>query len=211
MIPKPTNEDFLRAKAAYESQSGADRVSFSNIRLREEGSPWRAVEELPHENLLLRLADDSVKIIPIKEVWLGSVAGKTVFRILVTSYSLIPFVATVYFTIHLRLPVLLLGILFQLIAIPYVGVPKNSILREVLGGAAIISALVLGLQSVPTILLGIPAFAACAYHYADSFKNWAYINEIMHSEERFNYEVASSTILVQIDTSRNMPPEDLEV
>ena len=207
MIPKPTNEDFLRAKAAYESQSVADRVSFSNERLIEEGSPWRAVEDLPHENLLLRLADDSVKIIPIKEVWLGSIAGKTVFRILVTFYTVIPFVATVYFAIHFRLLVLLLGILLQLIAIPYVGVPKHSILREVLSGAAIVSAFVFGVQSVPTILIGVPAVAATAYHYADSFKNWAYIKEIMQSEERFHYEVANSTILVQVDTSRHMDTE----
>jgi hypothetical protein len=207
MTSKPTNEDFLRAKAAYESQSVADRVAFSNERLKSEGSTWRSVENLPHENLLLRLADDSVKIIPIREVQLGSKTGSSIFGLLAACYTLIPFVATIYFAIHLKQPLILIAIVLQIVAISYVGAPRHSILREILGPVTVVLGLIRGFENIVTLLVGIPAFAAYAFHYSDSFKNWWYIKEIKESDDRFSDQVANSVISVQIDTSRHMATE----
>jgi hypothetical protein len=194
--------DFEKAKAAYESLTPSDRAVISNERLEAEGSPWRVVVSLPHDRLGPGLANGSIRIVPVQELRLHATQGTIFFFCLMLIYLVAPVVASIFFAIHLKQPLVLITLLLQFVAIAFAGVPASGFWRYLLVIATIILGFVRGLEDLLTLLVGIPALAAVLYRYSDNFKNQEYIREVIADEELFNNEVGDGSILIEIDTRR---------
>ncbi len=202
IVHMTSNSDFRQAKAAYESMTPAKHVALSNESFIAMGSPWRAVESIPHDQLGPGLANGSVRIVPTQELRLHTAQGTRIFSCLMLLYLVAPVVASIFFAVHLKQPLVLITLVLQFVAIAFAGVTASGFWRYMLVLATIILGFVRGFEDLSTLLVGIPAAAAVLYRYSDNFKNQEYFREIIANEELFNHEVDSGSILLQIDTSR---------